>query len=172
LPALVDLFPFNLAFAAMTIKSVFLAAFMLLLGACAAPPERPTVATPQTGLDASALLSELTRVAALSPEQRRRELAGLESERRLDDARRFQLAALLEREDSEEALERGLKSLGAIAEINSRARPLLELMKKSLKARIELKQETAHAQELQDKLDQIKELEKSLQQRDTPDRKP
>ncbi|MDP1644776.1 MAG: hypothetical protein Q8K35_00675 [Thiobacillus sp.] len=156
----------------MTIKSVLLAAFMLMLGACAAPPERPAFPAPQTGLGASALLSELTRVAALSPDQRRRELAGLEGERRLDDARRFQLAALLEREDSVEALERGLKSLGAIDEIDSRARPLLELMKKSLKARIELKQQTAHAQELQDKLDQIKVLEKSLQQRNTPDRTP
>lgn len=145
---------------------------MLMLGACAAPPERPAFPAPQTGLGASALLSELTRVAALSPDQRRRELAGLEGERRLDDARRFQLAALLEREDSVEALERGLKSLGAIDEIDSRARPLLELMKKSLKARIELKQQTAHLQELQDKLDQIKVLEKSLQQRNTPDRTP
>jgi len=156
----------------MTLKSVLLAAFMLMLGACAAPPERPTLPAPQTGLGASALLSELTRVAALSPDQRRRELAGLEGERRLDDARRFQLAALLEREDSVETLERSLKSLAAIDEIDSRARPLLELMKKSLKARIELKQQTAHLQELQDKLDQIKVLEKSLQQRNTPDRAP
>ena len=47
---------------------ILFGASVLLLGACAAPPERPTVATPQTGLDASALLSELTRVAALSPD--------------------------------------------------------------------------------------------------------
>ena len=156
----------------MSIKSILLAAFMLMLGACAAPLERPTSRAPQNELDAAALLSELARVASLSPEQRRRELAGLEGERRLDDARRFQLAALLEREDSEEALERGLKSLGAIAEIDSRARPLTELMKRSLKARIELKQQTARAQELQDKLEQIKVLEKSLQQRNEPSRTP
>jgi hypothetical protein len=38
-------------------------------------------------------------------------------------------------------------------------------MKRSLRARIELRQQSARAQELQDKLDQIKTLEKSLQQR-------
>jgi hypothetical protein len=45
-------------------------------------------------------------------------------------------------------------------------------MKRSLKARIELKQQTARAQELQDKLDQIKALEKSLQQRNGATRTP
>jgi hypothetical protein len=49
---------------------------------------------------------------------------------------------------------------------------LTELMKKSLKARIELKQQIARTQELQDKLDQIKALEKSLQQRNIPDKTP
>jgi hypothetical protein len=159
----------------MTFKSTFLAGLLLMLGACAAVPERPPAATPATTtarLDATALLSELTRVASLSPEQRHRELAGLEGERRLDDARRFQLAALLEREDSVEALERSLKTLGAITDLNPRAQPLAELMKKSLKARIELKQQTASTQELQDKLDQIKALEKSLQQRNIPDKTP
>ena len=162
----------------MTFKSIFLAGLLLMLGACTAMPERPPAATPATttaqptGLGASALLRELTRVAALSPEQRRRELAGLEGERRLDDARRFQLAALLEREDGVEALERGLKSLSAITDFDARAQPLAELMKKSLKARIELKQQTARTQELQEKLDQIKALEKSLQQRTTPDKAP
>ena len=163
----------------MTIKSTFLAGLLLMLGACVAVPERPTatVATPATTnaltrLDATTLLSELTRVASLSSEQRRRELAGLEAERRLDAARRFQLAALLEREDSVEALERSLTTLGTITDLNSRAQPLAELMKKSLKARIDLKQQTARTQELQDKLDQIKALEKSLQQRNIPDKTP
>jgi hypothetical protein len=52
-------------------------------------------------------------------------------------------------------------------------------MKKSLKARIELRQQTARAQEqtaraqeLQDKLDQIKALEKTLQQRNGSSRTP
>ena len=170
--AVVDLFSLNLADATMTIKSVFLAGLLLTLGACTTPLERPTFTALQTGLGASALLNELTRVAALSPEQRRRELAGLEGERRLDDARRFQLAALLEREDSVEALERSLTTLATITDLNPRAQPLADLMKKSLKARIALKQQTARTQELQDKLDQIKALEKSLQQRNIPDKTP
>ena len=164
----------------MTFKSTFFAGLLLMLGGCAAVPERPTAkaatpaatTAPSTRLDATALLSELTRVASLSPEQRRRELAGLEGERRLDTAQRFQLAALLEREDSVEALERSLTTLGTITDLNPRAQPLAELMKKSLKARIELKQQTARTQELQDKLDQIKALEKSLQQRNIPDKTP
>ena len=88
-------------------------------------------------------------MGALSAEQGGRELAELEGERRLEDARRFQLAALLEREDSVEALERSLKILGALSEADPRAQPLLDLMKKSLRARIELRQQTARTQELQ-----------------------
>ena len=149
----------------MTFKSVFLAGLLLMLGACAAPLERAPVRNGQSEPDAPVMLNELARVAALSAEQRRRELAGLEGERRLDDARRFQLAALLERDDSVEALERSLKTLGAMTNVDAGAQPLVELMKKSLRARIELRQQTARAQELQDKLDQIKALEKSLQQR-------
>ena len=41
-------------------------------------------------------------------------------------------------------------------------------MKKAFRARIEQKQLTARAAELQEKLDQIKALEKSLQQRNSP----
>lgn len=171
MPAVVDLFQINLADAAMKIKSVFLAGLLLTLGACVTPPEPLPARHSHTELDATALLGELARVTALSPEQRRRELAGLD-ERRLDNARRFQLATLLEREDSVDALERSLKTLGAITSIDSRAQPLVELMKKSLKTRIELRQQTARAQELQDKLDQIKALEKSLQQRNDPARTP
>jgi len=155
----------------MTFKSVFLAGLLLILGACAAPLERAPVRSVQSEPDAPALLSELARVASLSAEQRRRELAALEGERRLDEARRFQLAALLEREDSVEALERSLKTLG-MTNVDAGAQPLVDLMKKSLKARIELKQQTTRAQELQDKLDQIKALEKSLQQRNAPSQTP
>jgi hypothetical protein len=167
----VNLLPFNLADTDMTFKTAFLAGLVLTLGACATPPDQPARNTP-TGLDTAGLSSELARVAALSGEQRRRELAGLEGERRLDDARRFQLAALLEREDSVEALERSLKTLGAISDTDARTGALLDLMKKSLRARIELRQQTLRAQELQDKLDQIKALEKSLQQRNTQPRTP
>jgi len=156
----------------MTLKTLLLAGLLLTLGACATLPDQPPSRTPPAGLDTAALSSELARVAALSAEQRRRELAGLDNERRLDDGRRFLLAALLEREDSVDALERSLKTLGALGEVDARTQALLELMKKSLRARIELRQQTLRAQELQDKLDQIKALEKSLQQRATPPRTP
>jgi hypothetical protein len=155
----------------MTIKTVFLAGLLLTLGACATPLEHPAFRITPTGLDAAGLASELARVAALSAEQRRRELAALE-ERRLDDARRFQLAALLEREDNGDALERSLKTLGMLGDLDARTHALVELMKRSLRARIELKQQTTRAQELQDKLEQIKVLERSLQQRTTPAKTP
>jgi hypothetical protein len=122
----------NLADAAMTFKSTVLAGLLLTLGACATPFEPPVFRSGQAESSAPALSTELARVAALSPEQRRRELAGLDA----------------------------------------RTQALVELMKRSLKARIELKQQTARAQELQDKLEQIKALEKSLQQRNGPTRTP
>lgn len=151
----------------MTFKTGLLAGLLLALGACASPPERPVPRPPQAETAASGLLSELARVSALSAEQRRRELAELEGTR-LDDARRFQLAALLERDDSVEALERSLKSLTAIGDMDARSQSLLELMKRSLKARIENKQLAVRNAELLDKLEQIKALEKSLQQRNAP----
>ena len=159
----------------MTFKPVLFAALLLTLGACALPPnpERPASRAPLFEPTAPALpkLSELARVAALSPEQRRRELAELENGRR-DEAKRFSLAALLEREDSVEALERSLKILAAMDETEPRSQALLDLLKRSLKARLELKQQAARAQELQDKLEQIKALEKSLQQRNAPPKAP
>ncbi|MDP3584012.1 MAG: hypothetical protein Q8R61_02730 [Thiobacillus sp.] len=156
----------------MNLKTLLFAGLVLTLGACATQPDQPPARSTPAGLNTAALSGELARVAALTGEQRRRELAALENERRLDDGRRFLLAALLEREDSVDALERSLKTLGAIGEADARTQALLELMKKSLRARIELRQQTLRAQELQDKLDQIKALEKSLQQRATPPRTP
>jgi predicted RNase H-like nuclease (RuvC/YqgF family) len=159
----------------MNFKSVLFASLLLTLSACVPPPAPGQTAVPISrfsGLGAPALLNELSRVAMLTPEQRRRELATLDNERRLDNTRRFQLAALLEREDSVDALERSLKNLAAIDDVDARAQTLLDLMKKSLTARIELKQQTARAQELQDKLDQIKALEKTLQQRSTLPKSP
>ncbi len=155
----------------MTLKPLLFAGLLLTLGACAHVQEHPALRSVQIGSDAAMMLNELARVAALSPEQRRRELAALEGGR-IDDVRRFQAAALLDREDSVEALERGLKNLNALSGIDERAQPLVEQMKKSFKARIELKVQVARAQELQDKLEQIKALEKSLQQRSTPPARP
>lgn len=158
----------------MMLKSVFLVPVLVILGGCAAaPPAVPqTPCAVQVEPSETVLLSELARVASLTPERRHQELLELEAERRLSDAKRFQMAALLEREDSVEALERSLKSLGAIAVVEPSAQPLIELMKKSLRARIGLRQQTARTQELQDKLEQIKALEKSLQQRDALPKSP
>ena len=156
----------------MKFKSIFFAGLLLTLAGCSAlPPEYQAMLSPGEA-GAPALLSELARVGALVPEQRRRELAELEGVRRLDAARRFQLAALLEREDSVESLERSLKTLNTLSEADARTQALLDLMKKSLKTRLELKQQAARTQELQDKLEQIKALEKSLQQRNAPPRTP
>lgn len=165
----------------MTLKSALLAGLLLTLGACAplgrppsapergALPERPL--SGQSASSSSALLAELARVMALSAEQRRCELAELDS-RRPDDARRFQLALLLEREDTVETLERSLKMLSALDQPDDRAQALIELLKRSLRTRIELRQQTARSLELQDKLEQIKALEKSLQQRSAPPKTP
>jgi hypothetical protein len=164
----VDLFLFNLAEAAMTFKSIFLAGLLLTLGACAIPPEYPAFRSPPADQEAALRLDELSRVATLSSEQRRREIAELDGMRRLDQARRFQLAALLEREDSVESLERSLKILNTLAETQARTQTLFELMKRSLRARIDLREQITRTQELQGKLEQIKALEKSLQQRTAP----
>jgi len=63
----------------MTFKTAFLAGLLLMLGALCHPAR--TRARPQRAERARcpALLSELARVASLSAEQRRRELAGLEA---------------------------------------------------------------------------------------------
>lgn len=156
----------------MTLKPLIAVALLLSLAGCAMPPEYPAFRFPPGESEAALRLDELARVAALSPEQRRREVAELDGMRRPNAAQRFQLAALLEREDSVESLERSLKILGALAESDARTQALLDQMKKSLRARIELKQQTARNQELQDKLEQIKALEKSLQQRTAPSGKP
>jgi SpoVK/Ycf46/Vps4 family AAA+-type ATPase len=148
----------------MTHQPFILAGLLLTLGACALPPEYPAIpglAEPGT----SVMLGELARVDALTPAQRRRELADLENVRRPDAARRFQQAALLAREEGTEPLERSLQILNSLPAPDVRTQTLIDLMKKSLKTRIELVQQTARTQELQDKLEQIKALEKSLQQR-------
>src|SRR3569832_1300807 len=125
----------------MSFKSILLACFLLTLSACVVPPLPGQTAQPGArlfGLSASALLNELTRVAALSPEQRRRELAALDNERRLDDAKRYQQAALLKREDSVDANKHNHKSQAKNDDDEPRTHTLLDLMKKSLSARIEL----------------------------------
>ncbi len=154
----------------MTVPSGLLAGLLLTLGACTMPPERPAP-RPHPEPAVAAWTADLARISALSGDQRRRELAELESGR-LDDARRFQLAALLERDDSVEALERSLKTLNAIGEVDARTQALVDLMKRSIRARLDNRQLAARNTELQDRLEQIKSLEKSLQQRSAPLKSP
>jgi hypothetical protein len=146
------------------LRTPILAVLLLAVGACALPPEYPALLG-HGDAGAPALLAEMARIDGLTPEQRRRELAALDTGRRLDAARRFQLAILLEREDSPESLERSLKLLNAVAAPDARTEALVDLMKRSVTTRLELKQQVARTQELQSRLEQIKALEKSLQQR-------
>lgn len=155
----------------MTLKSALLAGLLLTLSACTLLPNWSAPRAHQSEPAASGLINDLARVSALSAEQRQRALVDLEGTR-LDDPRRFQVAALLERDDSVEALERSLKTLSAMGGQDARSQSLVDLMKRSLKARIENRQLTARNAELQDKLDQIKALEKSLQQRNAPIKAP
>jgi type IV pilus biogenesis protein CpaD/CtpE len=152
-------------------KILPVAALLLTLAACTLPPESPAIPL-LNEQGAPVMLTELARVATLTSEQRRREIAELDAARRLDANQRFQLAALLEKEEGAEAQERSLKLLGGLPRGDARTRALLDLMRQSIRTRIELGQQTARAQELQDRLDQIKALEKSLQQRATPQGKP
>ncbi len=143
----------------------------LALGACAVPPvaSKPPVkvaAAASSGLSASDALDVLARVAALSAEQQRIELARLDDERTSSAAAQFRLALLLGREDDPAALERGLKLLGTIDADGARAQAVLDLAKTALKAQLDAHRQAARAQELQERIDQIKALEKSLQQRD------
>ncbi|HMM47744.1 MAG TPA: hypothetical protein PKC12_07160 [Thiobacillaceae bacterium] len=159
----------------MTSKTLTAALLSLMLGACVLPPEPVTATVRPSPAEESAaplMLAELARIEGLGPEQRRREIADLDAARSLTATRRFQLAALLARDDASESLERSLKVLAGMPRNDARTRALVDLMRQSIKARADLAQQIARSQELQDKLDQIKALEKSLQQRATPEGKP
>lgn len=144
-----------------------------ILAACAVPPPAPTprppakvvVAAP-TGLTAADALDVLARVASLSADQQRTERARLDDARTLAPAGQFQLALLLGREEDPAALERGIKLLGAIDAEGPRVQALIDLAKNLLKAQLDAARQNARAQDLQTRIDQIKALEKSLQQRD------
>lgn len=152
----------------MTFKPLLVAGLLLSLASCTIPTVPPVYRLLPVEDASTRRLDELARIDALSPEQRRRETAQLEEQRRLDPAQRFQLAALLEREDTVESLERSLKLLGALPDGDARSAAVSDMLKRSLRARLDARQLTARNQELQNKLEQIKTLEKSLQQRAVP----
>ncbi|MEW6119049.1 MAG: hypothetical protein AB1593_03040 [Pseudomonadota bacterium] len=147
-------------------------ALCLALAACAVPqvppkpPLRTTAATPTTELDANDALDAVARIAAWNTEQQRAERARLDDGRSLTPAARFRLALLLGREDDPAALERALKVLAAIEPEGPRAQAVLDLARNALRAQLDALRQAARAQELQMRIEQIKALEKSLQQRD------
>ncbi len=123
-------------------------------------------------LTADLYLAELEKMQGWSSEQIRRELTELNTEKRLDKIQRFRLAALLSRDDRGD-WERGLKALeGLSEESDARTHALLDIMRKLLRTRVEVRQQTTRVGELQQRIQQIKALEKDLQQRSEPVKTP
>ena len=137
----------------------------------------PSVDLPLTDAKPAALtvelyLAELEKIQGLSGEQSRRELTELNTEKRLDKMQRFRLGALLSRDDHGD-WERGLKALeGLSEESDPRTQALVEILRKLLRTRLDLRQQTARVGELQQRIQQIKALEKDLQQRSEPAKTP
>ena len=127
---------------------------------------------PAVTLSSERYLTELTRAQLLSLEQCRREVADLNAEKRLDSVERFRLAALLARDEHGD-WERAIKALDSLADDpDPRAQALVDTLKKSLRARYDLRQQTSRVTELQERIEQIKALEKDLQQRNEPRKTP
>lgn len=105
----------------------------------------------------------LADVDTLGPAARQRELVRLQKLGNPGPAERLRLAALYEREGDADDLERGLRALNGLDD--PATRPLAELLRRLLGARLEAKQQAQRADALDARLEQIKSLEKSLQQR-------
>lgn len=114
-------------------------------------------------------LMELSEVQAMSVEQSRRELNELTASKRLDKPRRLRLAAVLARDEHGD-WDRALKMLDGLAnDDDPRSQVLMDLLRKSWRTRLALRQQDARVTELQQRIQQIKTLEKDLQQRsETP----
>lgn len=138
--------------------------------ACASLPLPPDAAPPipvPTASSATALLDVLVRLPPNQPpELLRADIARLDSERTLSVNTRFKLAILLGRTDDPADIERGLKILAGLEGESKAAQALIDLASEMLRARLGVQRQHARAAELQQRIDQIKALEKSLQQRD------
>jgi len=125
----------------------------------------PLPPSPSSPASAELYLALLGEVHGLTGEQSRRELAELNTAKRLDRAQRFELAALLSRDEHGD-WERAMKALDGWAdEVDPRTLALIDILRKSLRARLDLRQQTARVAELQQRIEQIKALEKDLQHR-------
>lgn len=132
----------------------------------------PLVPISALRVSAELYLAQLGEVHGLSGEQIRRELTELNTGKRLDRAQRFRLAALLSR-DEQGDWARALKALDGWAdEGDPRTHALVDILRKSLRARLDLRQQTARVAELQQRIEQIKALEKDLQHRNGPTKTP
>lgn len=141
----------------------------------AVPGKLETPKVPASGTDAPTnslaerYLLELSQVQSMSADQSRRELNELVTSKRLDKPRRLRLAAALARDEQGE-WERAIKMLEGLAnDDDPRSQVLMDLLRKSWRARLTLRQQDARITELQQRIQQIKTLEKDLQQRsETP----
>ena len=125
----------------------------------------PLPPSPSSPVSAELYLAKLGEVHGLTGEQSRRDLAELNAGKRLDRAQRFRLAVLLSRDEHGD-WERALKALDGWAdEVDPRTLALIDILRKSLRARLDLRQQTARVAELQQRIEQIKALEKDLQHR-------
>ena len=179
------------------VKPFFLICSVLLVAGCAVapqPPAKPAVPKPapadvaqprlespkptndESGLPVPPLsptlaeryLVELGEVQAMSVEQGRRELAELTANKRLDKPKRLRLAAVLARDEHAD-WERALKMLDGLGNDDPRSQVLIDLLRKTWRTRLELRQQDARVTELQQRIQQIKTLEKDLLQRsETP----
>lgn len=139
-------------------------------------PDKPEAAKLQISESGAPLASlaeryllELGQVQAMSAEQSRRELNELAGIKRLDKPRRLRLAAVLARDEQGE-WDRALKMLDGLAtDDDPRSQILVDLLRKSWRTRLALRQQDARVTQLQQRIQQIKALEKDLQQRsETP----
>ena len=139
-------------------------------------PESPKPVTSEPGSPVSALpstvaekyLMELGEVQAMSVEQSRRELNELTASKRLDKPKRLRLAAVLARDEHGD-WDRALKMLDGLANDDPPSQVLVDLLRKTWRTRLELRQQDARVTELQQRIQQIKTLEKDLLQRsETP----
>jgi hypothetical protein len=143
---------------------------ILALGACGGLPlpEATSNSTAQspTLLSTTDALEVLASLSRLSPDAQHQELLKPRTGHLQNASSLFRFALLLGRDSDVGQQERGLKILDGLDGADARAQAVIDLARTGLIAQIEAHRQAQRAGELQDRIDQIKALEKSLQQRD------
>lgn len=150
----------------------------LVLTACATPdpavpepaPAKPAAKTSRhtaesLGLDA--VLDQLRDVGRLNADAARAERTRLERDRAVESAGQFRLALLLAREDDPANLERAQRLIQDLP-VEAAASPVLDLVRQRIASQLEARRQAARSAELQTRIEQLKALEKSIQQREEP----